>query len=97
MPEPAKPESVPPVVVTSLDVKVVDVSLSVNRMIAVSPLLRAALLAEIATVGAIVSIEIGAARAPAMLPLPTPSVNDAAGTEIDPAAEELAVGVNMAV
>ena len=90
-------DRVPPVAVTSPTANVVEGSLSVNVIVAVSPIRSAVALLEIAMVGAIVSIEIGAARAPAMLPLPTPSVNDAAGTEIDPAAEELAVGVNMAV
>ena len=96
VPEPVKPDSVPPVTVTSLDVKVVDVSLSVKMIVAVSPPLRAAAVVEIETVGAIVSIEIGVASAPAMLPFPAPSENDDAATERDPVAVEFAVGVNVA-
>ena len=96
VPEPVKPESVPPVTVTSLDVKVVDVSLSVKMIVEVSPALRAAAVVEIETVGAIVSIEIGVASAPAMLPFPAPSENDDAATERDPVAVEFAVGVKVA-
>ena len=96
MPVPEKLERVPPVAVTSLDEKSVDDSLSVNVTRAVSPLLREGLLVVIATVGAVVSMEIGAERAAAMLPLPTPSVNEPAATEIDPAVVELALGVKVA-
>ena len=48
----------PPVTVTSLLAKFVDGSLSVNDIVAVSPLLRDEVLLEMATVGATVSIEI---------------------------------------
>ena len=83
--------------VTSPAVKLVDVSLSVNESVAFSPLLRLALFVVTVTVGAIVSMAIGADRAAATLPLPAVSVNVLAATEIEPAAIELAVGVNVAV
>ena len=87
----------PPVAVTSLDEKVVDDSLSVKVMVAVSPLLRDDLLLVMEIVGATVSIVIGVASEPATLPLPAVSVNVAAATEIDPGVVESASGVNVAV
>ena len=59
-PEPLRLESVPPETVTSPSTKVVEFSLSVNVIVAVSPALSEALLLAIAMVGTMVSIAIGA-------------------------------------
>ena len=91
-----KSESVPPVTVTSPASKVVDSSLSVNVIVADSPLLSVALLLAMATVGATVSTEITGASVPAVLSLPAASVNRPAATDTVPLAVELAVGVNVA-
>ena len=91
-----KPDSVPPTAVMSLAVNWIVASLSVKVMVAVSPILRLALLLLIATVGAIVSIAIGVASEPATLPLPAVSVNALAATEMVPEAVEVAAGVNVA-
>ena len=91
-----KPEIAPPVTATSAAVKSVADSLSVKVMMAVSPLLRAALLLLIATVGATVSIVIEGVSVPVTLPLPAASVKLLVVTEIAPGAVELAVGVNVA-
>ena len=96
MPAPAKPESVPPATVTSDCVKSLEGSLSVKVMVAVSPILRAALLLTIVTVGAMVSIVIVGESAPAMLPLPAASKNALLATEIEPVVVELAFGVKIA-
>lgn len=97
VPLPVKPERAPPVAVTSPAAKVVDASLSVNVMVAVSPLLSEALLLKIVTVGATVSIEMAGERLPAIFPLPAASLNALAATEIVPLAVDVGVGVNVAV
>ena len=94
MPEPVNPEMMPPVTVTSPTVKVVDGSLSVNDSVAVSPRLIADVLVVIEIVGAIVSIAMGADRAPARFPLPTSSAKVEAATVIKPGAVVIDVGVN---
>ena len=91
-----KPERVPPVTATSATAKSVAGSLRVKVMVAVSPLLRAALLEEMATVGATVSMEIGGESAPVASPLPAASLKALIATEIAPGAVELAAGVNRA-
>ena len=96
MPEPLKLESEPPETTTSAAEKSAEDSLSVKVMVAVSPLLRAALLLVIETVGATVSIEIGVESEPARLPLPAGSVKVLTATETVPGAVELALGVNVA-
>ena len=55
MPEPEKPESVPPETVTSPTAKLVDASESVKVMVAVLPALRELTLLEMAIVGGVVS------------------------------------------
>ena len=97
MPAPAKLEIVPPTAATSATVKSVEDSLSVKVMVAVSPLLSAAALLTMETVGATVStVRVGESW-PAMLGLPAASVNVPAATEIEPGVVELAVGVKRAV
>ena len=96
MPEPAKPESVPPATAISAAVKLVDVSLSVNVIVAVCPALSDDALDVIAIVGATVSIAMAGESEPAALGLPAASVNAPAATETVPAAVESVVGVNVA-
>ena len=55
MPEPEKPESVPPETVTSPTAKLVEASERVKVMVAVSPALRELTLLVMATVGGRVS------------------------------------------
>ena len=55
MPDPEKPESVPPVTCTSPATKLVDDSLRLKVMVAVSPDLSETLLADRAMVGGVVS------------------------------------------
>ena len=86
----------PPVAATSAREKSVDDSLSVKVIVAVSPLLRLALLEVIVTVGATVSTVIEGESDPVRLPLPGASVKVLAATETAPGAFELAVGVNVA-
>ena len=59
MPDPANPESEPPVTETSDWVKLVDASLSVNVIVAVWPALSVVGRAETATVGTTVLMVIG--------------------------------------
>ena len=97
MPEPAKPESVPPAAAISAAVKLVEGSLSVNVMVAVWPARSEDALDAIAIVGATVSIAMAGDSEPAALGLPAASVNALAATETVPAAVEFATGVNVAV
>ena len=98
MPDPATPESVPPVTVTSPAAKLVLASLSVKVMVEVcEPPTEVGAAMMDRTVGATVSMVIGVARPPARLSLPAASVNELAATEIKPGAVELAVGVKIAV
>ena len=97
MPEPAKPESVPPATTTSAAVKLVDVSLSVNVIVAVCPALSDDALDVIAIVGATVSITIGVESEPAAFGLPVALVNASAATEIVPGVVDPAVGVKVAL
>ena len=97
MPDPVKPEIVPPTAATSVAVKSVADSLSVKVIVAVSPLLRVALLLVIEIVGATVSIDIGVASEPATLALPAGSVKVAAATDTEPGVVDPAFGVNVAV
>ena len=90
-------DRVPPVAVTSPTANVVEDSLSVNVIVAVSPIRSAAELLEIATVGATVSIESDGVSWPATLALPAGSVKVVAATETVPGEVEFAVGVNVAV
>jgi hypothetical protein len=76
---------------------VVEGSLSVNVIVAVSPMRSAVVLLEIATVGATVSIESDGVSWLATLAFPAGSVNVVAATETVPAEVEFAVGVNVAV
>ena len=62
-------------------------------MVAVSPLLRAALLLVIVTVGATVSIVIDGVNRIVSLALPAASLKAPAGTVTDPATVEFWVGV----
>ena len=87
----------PPVTATSAAVKVVEVSLSLNVMVAVSPLLRVDVLLAMEMVGTTVSIERVGVSCPATFALPKASVNVLAAIEIVPAVVELAVGVKRAV
>ena len=75
----------------------VEASESVKVMVAVSPILRAALLVAIATVGAMVSMVIVGESDPAMLPLPAASKNALLAVVIDPVVVEPAFGAKMAV
>ena len=90
-------DRVPPVAVTSPTANVVEGSLSVNVIVAVSPIRSAVALLEIAMVGATVSIESDGVSWPATLALPAGSVNVVAATETVPGKVEFAVGVNVAV
>ena len=56
MPEPEKPERLPPETETSLELKSVDTSLRVKEILAVSPILSEDLLEEIVIVGTVVSM-----------------------------------------
>ena len=94
---PAKLESEPPVTARLARLNVTDGSLSVKVMLAVSPILSADLLLAIAIVGASVSMAMGVASEPAVLPLPAASVNELAATEMLPGVVELAAGVNVAL
>ena len=96
MPEPAKPESVPPATAISAAVKLVEDSLSVNVIVAVCPALSDDALDVIAIVGLPVSIAMAGESEPATLGLLAASVNAPAATETVPAAVELVVGVNVA-
>ena len=87
----------PPETVTSTIAKSQDDSLNVNVIIAVSPLLRAALLLVITTVGATVSMEIDGDSVVMALALPAVSVKASGTTETEPATVELVVGVKVAV
>ena len=97
MPEPVRFDSVPPVADTSGRAKVVEDSLSVKEMVAVSLTRSAVVLMEIVIVGAIVSIEIVGDSRPARLALPAGSVKVLAVTEMAPGVVELTVGVKTAV
>ena len=68
MPEPEKPESVPPETVTSPTAKLVDASESVKVMVAVSPAFSDALSLAIARVGDVESIVTEADEAVLRLP-----------------------------
>ena len=89
-------DSVPPVAVTSAAANVVDDSLSVKVMVAVSPLLRAALLLVIVTVGATVSIVIDGVNTLVLFVLPAASEKPPARTETEPATVEFTFGVKTA-
>ena len=97
MPDPAKPESVPPVTVTSSAAKSVAASLRVNVTVVVSPLLSVPVPDRVmVTVGAVVStgIESGVA---ATLAFPAVLVNVLAATSIVAVPVKAAVGVKVAV
>jgi hypothetical protein len=97
VPEPLKPENVPPETVTSLSIKLVEVSdnVNVNTSVEPTPSEPEPLLA-METVGTTVSYAMFRVVL-AMLLLGTASVNNPAPTAIDAVPDELAVGVNVAV
>ena len=97
MPEPVKPESVPPVTATPSAVKPDEGSLSVNVSNACSPARSADRLEAMPTVGTTVSIVSGGARRATGLPLPAALVKERPITVIVPGAVELTAGVNTAV
>jgi hypothetical protein len=97
VPLPENAESEPPVAVISPAAKSVAASLKVNVMVAVCPLRSEATELVMVTVGATVSMVIGVARLPVVLPLPTVSVNVLAATVTVPLAVELGDGVKTAV
>ena len=74
-----------------------DVSLSVNVIVAIWPAQSADALDAIAIVGATVSIAMAGESEPAVLGLPAASVNAPATTETVPVPVKLAVGVNVAL
>ena len=88
--------TVPSIKVRSSTVNVVEGSLSVKVIVAVSPAFKAVLSLVIATVGRTESMVMGVARLPAVLSLPTESVKTPAATETEQGVMELVVGVNTA-
>ena len=96
MPDPAKPDKVPPAVVISVAVKSAEASLRLKVMVAVSPIFKAALLEVIVIVGATVSTVIESCVA-AVLALPAASMKVPAATLKVAVVVVFAVGVKVAV
>jgi hypothetical protein len=90
-------ESVPPTTVISLSVNWLVESLSVKKIVAVSPALSAGTLLVTVAVGTIVSITSAGESRAAVLPLPAASVNALAPTKTEPGVVEFTVGVKIAV
>ena len=88
---------VPSIRVRSSTSKVVDASLRVNVIVAVSPAFKAVMSLVIATVGRTVSTAIGVASEPARFGLPSVSANAPTPTEMVPGVSESVAGVNTAV
>ena len=104
MPEPEKPERVPPETETSSTVKSVDASVRVKLIVGVSPLLREARLELMAMLGGVVSaatvlmerVTELLASEPSALVLPAESEKTPEATEITPSVVLLLVGVKVA-
>ena len=91
------PDSVPPVTVTSLAVKLVEGLLRANEIRAVSPARSVGRDEVIVTVGRTVSITIAGVRLPARFGLPTASVKVPVAIVTAPGVVEATNGVKIAV